>query len=175
MALIVLVWRENPRRYGMALGDWRLGLPVAIAGIAIMCRSPSGSWGNCPISASTTPCSRRRDRPGASCPGRRRGHVRLGVLLPGLAAGNLRRKYGTDAIWLQMIPFALMHVWKPELEVLSTIAGGVFFGILAWRTDRSSGAGCSTGSWSRGSSWSRPATSEAAQRGAGADETFAVA
>jgi membrane protease YdiL (CAAX protease family) len=33
-----------------------------------------------------------------------------------------------------MIPFALMHVWKPEIEQLSTVLGGVFFGILAWRT-----------------------------------------
>ena len=52
----------------------------------------------------------------------------------GWLMGAFGRKYGTDAIWLQMIPFALMHVWKPELEVLSTIVGGVFFGILAWRT-----------------------------------------
>ncbi len=36
LAVIVLVWREDPRRYGMVLGDWRLGLPVAVAGIAIM-------------------------------------------------------------------------------------------------------------------------------------------
>jgi membrane protease YdiL (CAAX protease family) len=44
------------------------------------------------------------------------------------------RKYGTDAIWLQMMPFALLHVGKPEIELLSTVLGGAFFGILAWRT-----------------------------------------
>jgi len=36
---------------------------------------------------------------------------------------GLGRKYGTDAIWLQIIPFALMHVWKPEIEQLFNRAG----------------------------------------------------
>jgi hypothetical protein len=47
---------------------------------------------------------------------------------------TLGRKYGSDAIWLQMIPFALLHIGKPEIELLSTVLGGAFFGILAWRT-----------------------------------------
>ena len=47
---------------------------------------------------------------------------------------GLGRKYGSDAVWLQVIPFALMHVWKPQIEQLSTVLGGAFFGILAWRT-----------------------------------------
>jgi len=67
VAIVVLAWREDPRRYGVALG-WSFG-----------------------------------------------------------------RKYGSDAIWLQVIPFALMHVWKPEIEQLSTLVGGALFGLLAWR------------------------------------------
>ena len=47
---------------------------------------------------------------------------------------DLGRRFGSDAIWLQMIPFALMHVFKPPLEAVSTVLGGAFFGILAWRT-----------------------------------------
>jgi len=63
-----------------------------------------------------------------------------------LALVALGRKYGTDAIWLQIIPFALMHVWKPEIEQLSTLVGGAVFGLLAWRTRSFLWGGSSTGS-----------------------------
>jgi hypothetical protein len=36
VAIVVLAWREDPRRYGVALGDWRLGLPVVVGGVAAM-------------------------------------------------------------------------------------------------------------------------------------------
>lgn len=133
MAVIVLVWRENPRRYGMVLGDWRLGLPVAVAGIAIM---SVAIWflGQLPdfrvyytMLAAQRPAWRVVLDAGVDM-------FAWEFFFRGWLLGTFGRKYGTDAIWLQMIPFALMHVWKPELEVLSTIAGGVFFGILAWRT-----------------------------------------
>ena len=38
------------------------------------------------------------------------------------------------AIWLQAVPFAFMHLNKPEVETLSTIFGGAGFGFIAWRT-----------------------------------------
>ena len=44
------------------------------------------------------------------------------------------RKFGHDALWLQAVPFALAHIGKPELEVLSTIFGGFAFGWVAWCT-----------------------------------------
>lgn len=133
VAVIVLFWRENPRLYGLRLGDWRRGLPITVAGIAAMAIV---IWlvGRLPdFRAYYTD----------SIAGRPvwRLIIDTGVDLfaweffcRGWLMWGLGRKYGTDAIWLQVIPFALMHVWKPELEVLSTIVGGVFFGILAWRT-----------------------------------------
>jgi membrane protease YdiL (CAAX protease family) len=45
------------------------------------------------------------------------------------------RKFGPEALWLQAVPFAIMHVTKPELETLSTIFGGFFFGWVAYRTN----------------------------------------
>lgn len=38
------------------------------------------------------------------------------------------------AVWLQAVPFAFMHLGKPELETLTTIFGGAAFGVIAWRT-----------------------------------------
>lgn len=39
------------------------------------------------------------------------------------------------AIFLQAVPFAYMHLGKPEIETLSTIFGGAAFGFVAWRTN----------------------------------------
>jgi membrane protease YdiL (CAAX protease family) len=133
VAVIVLVWRENPRLYGLRLGDWRRGLPITVAGIVAMAVV---IWlvGRLPdFRAYYTD----------SIAGRPvwRLIIDTGVDLfaweffcRGWLIWGLGRKYGTDAIWLQVIPFALMHVWKPQIEQLSTIIGGAFFGILAWRT-----------------------------------------
>ena len=133
LAIIVLVWRENPRRYGLVLGDWKLGLPVVVIGVATMSvviwytgRMPEFQEYYSQLSG-------------------HRMSLRLIIdagidlfawefFFRGWLLWALGRKYGTDAIWLQMVPFALMHVWKPEIEQMSTILGGVFFGILAWRT-----------------------------------------
>jgi membrane protease YdiL (CAAX protease family) len=44
------------------------------------------------------------------------------------------RKFGPEALWLQAVPFAIMHLGKPEVETLSTIFGGFTFGWVAYRT-----------------------------------------
>lgn len=47
----------------------------------------------------------------------------------------LARAFGPGpAILLQAIPFAFMHLGKPELETLTTIFGGAGFGFIAWQT-----------------------------------------
>ena len=53
----------------------------------------------------------------------------------GLALFAFARAFGPGAaIFLQAVPFAFMHLSKPELEALSTIFGGAAFGFIAWRT-----------------------------------------
>lgn len=39
------------------------------------------------------------------------------------------------AIFLQAVPFAFMHLNKPELETLTTLFGGAGFAFIAWRTE----------------------------------------
>jgi uncharacterized protein len=133
VTIILLVWRENPRRYGIGLGNWRLGIPIVIAGVAIMTVVIWFAGQQPDFRAYYT--SSYDDRP------MWRLIVDTGVDLfawefffRGWLLWGWGRKYGTDAIWLQVIPFALMHMWKPEIEQLSTVIGGAFFGILAWRT-----------------------------------------
>jgi membrane protease YdiL (CAAX protease family) len=133
LAIIVLAWREDPRRFGLRLGDWRLGLTITVAGMIVMA----------PIIWYTGQMADFREY--YTQVGDQRMTLRLVVDLAidliawefffrGWLLWGLARKYGSDAVWLQIVPFALMHVWKPELEQISTIIGGAFFGILAWRT-----------------------------------------
>ena len=133
LAIILLVWREDPRRYGLKLGDWRLGLVVVVLGVAFMTviiwfvgRQPD-------FRAYYTDTIAGRQM--------WRLIIDTGVDLlawefffRGWLLWALARKYGSDAIWLQVIPFALMHVWKPEIEQLSTLFGGAVLGLLAWKT-----------------------------------------
>ena len=39
------------------------------------------------------------------------------------------------AILFQAVPFAFMHLGKPEIETLSTIFGGIGFGFIAWQSE----------------------------------------
>jgi len=53
----------------------------------------------------------------------------------GLVLFAYARAFGPGpAIFLQAVPFAFMHLGKPEVETLSTLFGGVAFGLIAWRT-----------------------------------------
>ncbi len=52
-----------------------------------------------------------------------------GLLVVGLA----RDLGGPAAVLLHLVPFTLVHVGKPALEVLLTVPGGLLFGALAFR------------------------------------------
>ena len=47
---------------------------------------------------------------------------------------GLEKKFGLYAIFIQMIPFVLLHSGKPFIETFSSIFGGLFLGYLALRT-----------------------------------------
>ena len=46
---------------------------------------------------------------------------------------GLKEKFQEGSVLLQMIPFALMHLGKPQLETISTIITGILFGYIAYR------------------------------------------
>jgi membrane protease YdiL (CAAX protease family) len=53
----------------------------------------------------------------------------------GLMLFAFARYFGPGpAIFLQAVPFAFMHLGKPEVETLSTIFGGAAFGFVAWQS-----------------------------------------
>ena len=46
---------------------------------------------------------------------------------------GLKEKLGEASIIIQMVPFALLHIGKPEIETLSTILTGIYFGYIVYR------------------------------------------
>ena len=53
---------------------------------------------------------------------------------------TLARVFGPIGLVVALFPFTFTHLTKPELELLSTFAGGAVYGWLTWRTGRSCGA-----------------------------------
>ena len=54
-------------------------------------------------------------------------------LYRGFLLFGLKEKFKEGSILLQMIPFVLLHLGKPELETVSTIFTGILFGYVAYR------------------------------------------
>jgi len=54
-------------------------------------------------------------------------------LFRGFLLFGLREKWKEGSIFIQTIPFVLVHLGKPELETLSTIITGIYFGYAAYR------------------------------------------
>lgn len=128
LLVILIIFRENPARYGFTFGDWKSGLLLTLIGIIL-----------------TAPLLWLVGRAGAM-------KAYYGLQLSGLPWNTFLdlfgwefffrgfilfayvRRFGADALWLQAVPFALAHIGKPEVETLSTIFGGFAFGWVAYRS-----------------------------------------
>jgi membrane protease YdiL (CAAX protease family) len=52
----------------------------------------------------------------------------------GFTLFGLEKKFGWYAVFIQMIPFVILHNGKPFLETFGAILGGIGLGIIALRT-----------------------------------------
>ena len=127
--VIIFIFREAPKEYGFALGNWRAGLLLTLGSIVLMTPiiwflgSRDASMQN----------YYQGDLSGLAL----HGFLELigwEFMFRGWMLFGYARKFGPDALWLQAVPFALAHVGKPEIETLSTIFGGFVFGWIAYRT-----------------------------------------
>lgn len=131
LLVVVVGFRESPARYGVRIGDWRLGAPLAVLGCAVM--TPivlwfagqsdarayyAPSWSNLPDVLVTNAIDL----------------FSAEFLLRGFLLFALVRALGPIGVLVATLPFAFSHLTKPELELISTLAGGMLYGWLAWRT-----------------------------------------
>jgi hypothetical protein len=138
LLIILLVFRENPLRYGLALGRWREGLAWTVGGVTLMAgmawlfmrlpefrayyvgynalRNPSGDWWH-----------------GVALSGLQM--FAWEFLFRGFLLFALVDLFGPYAVWIQAVPFAMAHFGKPEWETYSSIVGGVLSGWVAYRVN----------------------------------------
>jgi CAAX protease family protein len=129
--LVLLALREDPRRYGLGVGDVRRGLPllavlmaVTVPAIVLVAAIPAFRDFYAP-EYSTAPDVLLRN--GLDL-------VATEFLLRGVVLFALLRAIVPLAVVVAVVPFAFMHLDKPEVEMLSTLGGGLVFGWLNWRT-----------------------------------------
>lgn len=130
LAIIVFIFRENPREYGFQLGDWKAGLVLTLGALVLLLpllwlvmRGDSAMRAYYqPLIGPSLPLYTFFELFGWE------------FLFRGWLTFAYVRKFGPEGLWLQAVPFAIAHVGKPEVETLSTIFGGFAFGWIAWRT-----------------------------------------
>ena len=131
LLVIVFGFRDRPVRYGVRLGEWRWGLALTLVGCALMtpivlwfATQPEGrlwyapSWSTLPDVLLTNAI----DLTSAE------------FLFRGFLMFALVRAIGPIGVLVATLPFVFSHLTKPELELFSTLAGGMAYGWLAWRT-----------------------------------------
>jgi CAAX protease family protein len=131
LVVIVLAMRDRPSRYGVRLGDWRAGLAIGLAGCAVM--TPVV------LAIARVPAFTAYYAPQAASPGQVLLSTALDVIpaelfFRGFLMFALLRVIGPVAVVIATLPFAFAHLGKPEVETLSTVAGGLAYGWLDWRT-----------------------------------------
>ena len=133
MLIILFVFRDPPKEYGFQLGDWRTGLMwvvIGCVGMAIILWFVARTPGMQKYYATRAPDGTGRliFLNGVDLFGWE--FIWRGVMLFTYA-----RYFGPGpAIFLQAVPFAFMHLGKPEVETLSTLFGGAMFGFIAWQS-----------------------------------------
>ena len=124
-------FRDQPSRYGLTLGDWRWGLGLMLLGSAVMTPIVLAFAGLPDVRAYYAPSA----APVAD--------VLITNALEltatefafrGFLMLTLVRVIGPLGVVVAALPFVFGHLGKPELELFSTLGGGLVYGWLAWRT-----------------------------------------
>jgi membrane protease YdiL (CAAX protease family) len=126
-----VLFRDKPWDYGIRVGRWKLGLIAVAASLAVMAPILYGVSG---------------------MPDFRSYYHRYAIdwpqllldtalfmfgwefLFRGYMLFGLEKSIGGSAIFVQMVPFVLLHLGKPFLETLACVPGGFVFGYIAYRT-----------------------------------------
>lgn len=131
LLVIVGLLRDDPRRYGLRIGEWRIGAPLALLGCVVM--TPIVLWfaGLPDVVAYYAPSD-------TALPDLLLTNaldlVSAEFLFRGFLMFALLRAIGPFGVVVAVLPFAFTHFTKPELELISTLLGGMLYGWLAWRT-----------------------------------------
>ena len=127
---ITLILRRNPLDFGLRLGNWKVWSLYVVATIIVLL----------PILylASRIPAlanyyTRHQFDVGKYILETVVYLLAWEFIFRGFLLFGLKDKLKDISILVQMVPFVLVHIGKPELETLSTIITGIYFGYVAYR------------------------------------------
>lgn len=137
LLIILLIFKEKPRDFGLSFGDKKIGFSISIIAIGIML----------PILWIASSSSDFLIAYPHLISARNSWQIffiyEIGMLAylfawefiwRGFTLFGLYEKFGNAAIYIQMIPFVILHNGKPPLETFGAIAGGILLGFIALRT-----------------------------------------
>jgi membrane protease YdiL (CAAX protease family) len=131
LLVVMLGFRDRPSAYGLRLGQWRLGLALAVAGSVLM--TPVVLW------AAAQPAFREYYAVSSTGVGdlvvtHVLDLVPSEFVYRGFLMFTLLRAFGPVGVLIATMPFVFAHLGKPEFELFSTLVGGLAYGWLNWRT-----------------------------------------
>lgn len=129
--VVLFAFRDRLTNYGWGLGDWRWGIGLAAVGCALM--TPII------VALGSNPDFRTYYAVSSASVGdlavtNLLDLVPAEFLLRGFLMFTLLRTIGPLGIVVAQMPFVFAHLGKPEIELFSTLLGGMVFGWLDWRT-----------------------------------------
>lgn len=131
LLVILFAFRDRPARYGLRLGDWRWGLGMALVGCLLM--TPIVLLlANEPSFAAYYAGSTARPADVALT-----AAIDLApseFIFRGFLMFTLIRSLGPVGLVIAQLPFVFSHLSKPEVELFSTLFGGLVYGWVNWRT-----------------------------------------
>ncbi len=141
ICIVIFGFRESPKIYGVSFGDWKTGLTLTLCIYPVIAGALLYPAAHNPEMKMFFPYDREAL---SSLFAFARLEITRGFffysawefLFRGFILFGLR-KYTGDwlAICIQVVPSCLWHIGMPTGEILSSIAGGILFGILAVRTN----------------------------------------
>jgi membrane protease YdiL (CAAX protease family) len=131
LAVVVVAFRDRPSRYGLQIGDWRAGVSLMLIGCVLM--TPVVLWFATLADVQAYYAPSAEPLPGLLLT----NTIDLAAgefLFRGFLTFTLLRAIGPLGVLVATMPFVYAHLGKPELELYSTLAGGLVYGWLAFRT-----------------------------------------
>lgn len=135
--IIHFIFRERFSEFGFKIGDWRIGLKFSAIFVLFMSII---LWF---ITSSQEFITKYPLLPSTKYSASTFLIYEIGMLIyllgweftwRGFMLFGLEKKFGFYSVFIQMIPFSILHFGKPFLETLGSIPGAIALGILALRT-----------------------------------------
>jgi len=133
---LLLLFRRRPSEIGLGLGDWRLATTLALLYVPVVA---VGTWvlSDGPAFQAQYPHYQPATRDWTFFIVYELLFLFYWIgweyLWRGFVLFGTAHTFGLYAIFVQTVPFALLHLQKPLAEAVLSIAGGVALGALVWR------------------------------------------